>query len=567
MTTHSALSSWRTRIRVLAVALVALLLAAFLPGAGAQAKPGDKCDRRNNNTYRKLLECITAEGLLEHEQAFQDIADANGGTRASGTPGYDASADYVAGLLEDAGYIVNRQEFDFPFFSDNAPAELQILDPAGTIDLETGSFEYSGSGDVTGNIVPVDLALGLGNTSTSGCEAIDFDGLNFDGDNDIALIQRGFCPFADKALNAQMAGAEAVIIFNQGDADGRFDLIVGTLGDQSAGVIEIPVVGASYEDGVTLSETDFPVRVFTDTFSEVRSTENVIAESPGGDPDNVVMAGAHLDSVPEGPGINDNGSGSSAILEVALSLAKLDPVNKLRFAWWGAEESGLIGSTFYVDSLPDEERDDIAAYLNFDMVASPNFIYGVYDADATSFEPSAPVPVGSAAIEDLFEVYFTWQDIPYEDTEFSGRSDYQAFINNDIPSSGLFTGAEVAKTDEQQALWGGVAGAAYDPCYHQACDSLDPDYGDDAELAAVYAQLNALYDLVGNVNLEALGTNSDAIAFAVLTLAYSTETVNGVPGKDVPGSPSLMLPEPAGPAGTVGFGGTGGGDGAANGES
>jgi Zn-dependent M28 family amino/carboxypeptidase len=245
-------------------------------------------------------------------------------------------------------------------------------------------------------------------------------------------------------------------------------------------------------------------------------------------------------------------TGSAALIELAQKMRKVDNVNTLRFAWWAGEEQGLVGSEDYVAGLPQSELDRIAAYVNFDMIGSPNFIYGVYDADESSFPAPAgvPIPDGSEALEDLFEVYFTWQGIPYEDSEFSGRSDYQAFILNDIPASGLFTGAEVPKTEEQEAIWEGVAGQSYDPCYHLACDSLTP-VADGAD-ADVYDELAAENDLEGNVSLEALGVNSDAIAFALLTLAYSTEDVNGVPGEPVPASRPLRLPEPGGPEGTVG---------------
>jgi Zn-dependent M28 family amino/carboxypeptidase len=240
------------------------------------------------------------------------------------------------------------------------------------------------------------------------------------------------------------------------------------------------------------------------------------------------MAGAHLDSVGAGPGINDNGSGSAAILETALMMAKLNPENTLRFAWWGAEESGLIGSTAYVNGLSQAERDRIALYLNYDMVGSPNYVFMVYDADQSTFPPptGVPIPPGSEAIEDVYESYYTMVGEPYDDTQFSGRSDYQAFIVNGIPSGGLFTGAEVVKTAEQEAIWGGTAGEQFDPCYHEACDTFD------------------------NVALHALEVNSDLIAFAQLTFAYSTESVNGVPGQRVPGP--VNLPAPAGPEGTFG---------------
>jgi Zn-dependent M28 family amino/carboxypeptidase len=486
---------------------------------------GQSCEKRTNNTYEKLLRCVDADAAFEHLQAFQDIADANGGTRASATPGYDASADYVQSELEAAGYDVTRQEFEFPFFEEEAPAELAQTSPQ-QVDYETGTFSYSGEGTVDGTIVPVDLALTGDRASTSGCEPEDFDGLDFSG-TEVALVQRGACNFSVKVINAQNAGAEAVVIFNQGNDPGRMDVIVGTLGDESAGVVTIPAVGASFDAGVELSEAD-TARVFTDVFLEFRTTSNVIADSSRGNSDNVVMAGAHLDSVAAGPGINDNGSGSAALLTTALALRKVNPENQMRFAWWGAEESGLVGSNYYVGTLPQEELDRIALYMNYDMVGSPNFVQTVYDADESTF-PAADfgvvVPEGSTAIEDVFESFYTASGVPYDDAAFSGRSDYQAFIFSDIPASGLFTGAEVVKTEEQQAIWGGTVGDQFDPCYHEACDTLD------------------------NVSAEAMETNVDAIAFAMLTFAYSTESVNGVPGRRVPGPP-YTLPEPAGPEGT-----------------
>jgi Zn-dependent M28 family amino/carboxypeptidase len=501
-------------------------------GGGHEQLRKHVCERRTNNTYVKLLSCVTVSGVFEHLQAFQDIADANDGTRASATPGYDASADYVADLLDGAGYEVTRQEFEFPFFEETAPAVLTQLTPIEA-DYETGTFEYSGGGDVTGTVIPVDINLEGDRASTSGCEPEDFAGLDFTGPADIALIQRGACTFATKAFNAQEAGAEAVVIFNQGNAEGSLGLIVGTLGDESAGLIDIPVVGASFADGAALSAPGSTARVATEVFLETRTTENVIADGTHGNPDNVVMSGAHLDSVLEGPGINDNGSGTAALLETALAMAKVRPVNQLRFAFWGAEESGLIGSTHYVDELSDDEIDQIALYMNYDMVGSPNFVHTVYDADESTFDAAdfgVVVPEGSAAIEDVYESFYTLKGVPYDDTAFSGRSDYQAFIFADIPASGLFTGAEQTKTPEQEAIWGGTAGVAFDPCYHEPCDTID------------------------NVSAEAIDVNSDAIAFATLTFAYSTETVNGVPGRRVPGLP-VRLPTPAGPEGTFVTGG------------
>jgi Zn-dependent M28 family amino/carboxypeptidase len=512
------------RLRRVLVATAAVMLVAVLPVSAAAARPNDRaCEIRNNNTYSKLLECVRVDQVREHQAAFQAIADANGGTRAAGTPGYDASVDYVVDTLEAAGWTVTLDEFDFEFFP---PATLQQLTPVNAV-YETGAFTNTGDGTVTGPVIPVDINLVPPRASTSGCEATDFAGLNFGGMNDIALIQRGTCTFAAKALNAQAAGAEAVIIFNQGNDPTREGLIVGTL---DPAVLDIPVVGASFANGEALAQAGSTALVNVDP-PENRPQVNVIAELPGNNNDNVVMAGAHLDSVQAGPGINDNGSGSAALLEVAQQIAKIRPENTLRFAWWAAEESGLLGSEAYVAGLSQAEKDRIALYLNFDMVGSPNYVFMIYDGDQSGFPapPGVPIPEGSVQIEDLFESYFTLAGEPYDDAQFSGRSDYQAFILNGIPASGLFTGAEVRKTAEQAAIWGGTVGDQFDPCYHLACDMYD------------------------NVAEHALDVNSDAIAFVVLTYAMSTETVNGVPGRKVPGR--FDIPAPAGPEGTGAGGG------------
>ncbi|MFI7078269.1 M28 family metallopeptidase [Micromonospora sp. NPDC049903] len=224
---------------------------------------------------------------------------------------------------------------------------------------------------------------------------------------------------------------------------------------------------------------------------------NLIADWPGGDPNAVVMTGAHLDSTTAGPGINDNGSGSAAILEVALAVARtgFTPDRHLRFAWWGAEELGLRGSQYYVNNLPTAERSRIKQYLNFDMVGSPNAGYFVYDGDNSDGVGSGPGPAGSAQIEQTIQAYFTSIGVPTRGTDFDGRSDYGPFISVGIPAGGTFTGAEGTKSSAQASLWGGTAGQAFDPCYHRACDTLT------------------------NINDTALDRNADAIAYTVWTLA------------------------------------------------
>ena len=177
----------------------------------------------------------------------------------------------------------------------------------------------------------------------------------------------------------------------------------------------IPVVGASFADGAALAQPGSTA--FVEVLpAETRTDYNVIAEMPGKNPNNVVMSGAHLDSVIEGPGINDNGSGSAALLETALLMGNLNLQNTLRFGWWAAEEQGLVGSADYVAGLSQAERDRIALYMNYDMVGSPNYIFMVYDADQSTFPApeGVPIPAGSAAIEDLYEAYYTLVGEPYE---------------------------------------------------------------------------------------------------------------------------------------------------------
>ncbi len=477
--------------------------------AGADPRGTTACAEASELSVAGLTECVTLDGVMEHLEAFQGIADDNEGIRASGTPGFDVSADYVQQRLEKVGWDVERQTFEFPFFRLDSSTFARTSEPATTFVEGTDYtvMTYSATGSVSGTVQAVDVQdppSAEPNGSTSGCEAEDFSGFT---PGNVALVQRGTCTFGQKAQNAADAGASAVIAFNEGQPD-RVDLLQGTLGGPGT----IPAIGVSHPTGLALS--DATVQIDVQAISEFRDTENVVAELRGRTSDNVVMAGAHLDSVPEGPGINDNGSGSAALIEVAENLGQREELpNTVRFAWWGAEELGLLGSAHYVSGLDPAELEAIALYLNFDMVGSPNFARLVYDGDQSDFPApqGVTVPEGSDQIEYVFEDFYEEQELFYEGTEFSGRSDYQAFINNGIPAGGLFTGAEVLKQEYQVTAYGGEAGVAYDPNYHQV--------GDD----------------IANVDEEALDQNSDAVAYAVLTLAHSTERVNGVVGEPVPG--------------------------------
>jgi Zn-dependent M28 family amino/carboxypeptidase len=449
-----------------------------------------------------LRKAVTVRAMRAHQAALQSIADANGGTRASGTPGFDASASYVKRQLETAGYTVIQMPFKFRSFRESSPSELQQVSSTATTyskGIHFDTMQYSGAGNITaplqnagGIIIPPTPAP----SSASGCDPADFAGFVA---GRIALIQRGTCTFAVKAANAKAAGASAAIIFNEGNP-GRTDVFIGTLG----GPVDIPVLSAKFGLGSALAALSRrSMHLKTDTTSEIRWTSNLMAQTAGGRPDRVVVAGAHLDSVAEGPGIHDNGSGSAAILEIALQMKALGirPRNKVRFMWFGAEEQGLLGSQHYVASLTERQMHNIALNLNFDMIASPNYVRFVYDGDGSATPQAGPS--GSAVIEKVFLKYFARKGLATKATAFDGRSDYGPFIDAGIPAGGLFTGAEGIKTTAEAATYGGTAGVAYDSCYHRACDT--------------YANNNRL----------AFGQMADAAADAVLQFAMTTSAVKG----------------------------------------
>ncbi len=474
-------------IRILTMFAILAGALAFAPSAFAGT---EDCEIRSNNTQKKLLECVTLDGVREHQAALQAIADANNGIRTSGTPGYDASVDYAEQVFRNAGYNVTVQPFQFQTFIVLSPTILEQVSPPPAGPIVNNIMSYSGSGDVTATVSTLPVI--------TGCNAADFAG--FPAGN-IALISRGACTFALKATNAYNAGASGVIIYNNIPG-----VLNGTLGNGFT--LNIGVTSVTQAVGQQLAATPgLVMRLKTDTFRGIATTYNVLAESKGGDPNNVVMVGAHLDSVNAGPGIQDNGSGSAAILEVAQQMALVDPRNKVRFALWGAEESGLVGSTFYVNNLSAEEQAKIALYLNFDMIGSPNHVFFIYDGDDSDDVGAGPGPFGSAQIEKTFETFYNMRGLPFKGTDFSGRSDYGPFIAVGIPSGGLFTGAEGIKTADEAANWGGTAGQQYDPCYHLACDTYD------------------------NVNLFALDVNSDAVAFSTLQYAMNTSDINDAKGK------------------------------------
>jgi hypothetical protein len=403
-------------VRLASLLLVAVLLAGCDSG-GDDAPP--KSDRERPPA------AITRAELSEHLAALQRVADRNGGTRAAGTPGYDTSADYVAARLRDAGWRVRFQSLRFPYFALRR-ATLRLDGRRLRRERDFQVLSYSGSGRVDGTLRP----------AGSGCSSSDYAGLR---PGEVPLVTRPECFFRVKAEAAERAGAEAMLV--DAEASGPRGVFSGTLAGPGVG---IPVVLAS-DRALAGAGAGTPVRIAVDATVERRGLRNVIAETPGGPGERVVMAGAHLDSVVGGPGINDNGSGVAALIEAAEALGPRPPGARVRLAFWGAEELGLLGSRHYVRSLAGDERRRIRAYLNLDMVGSPNAVPEVYtDADkeiARVLRGSTDVNLGGVAA--------------------GIGSDHAPFDEAGIAVGGLYTGGPER----------GARGQPRDACYHLSCDT------------------------------------------------------------------------------------------------
>jgi Zn-dependent M28 family amino/carboxypeptidase len=490
--------------RLLAGALAALLLVGCTSSSGPDGNQGAAPSAAAATTTRPparangqltsegLREAVTTAAIRRHLDALQAAADRNGGNRAAGTEGYEASVTYVADQLRQAGYRPEVQRFDATTARNRTPPLLEVpgAPDAPRAQEDFLPFAFSGNGDVAAATRTVDLAAGAA-ASTSGCEPADFAGFPR---GTIAVLQRGTCPFRVKAENAQRAGAAAAVIYDPGQPA----VVTGTLGGPG---ITIPVLAVTPEVAgeLTGDNAGRQARVRVDVESQSRPTSNVIAELAGSG-GRVVMVGAHLDSVSAGPGMNDNASGSATVLELARQLAGTEPAATVRFAWWGGEELGLLGSRHYLEQLDRPDRDRIALYLNLDMVASPNVRRLVYDGSAGA------APPGSQVIQQVLTDYLRGQGLAVGTTSLGGGSDHASFAAAGIPVGGLFTGAGEPKSQQDQEAFGGTAGQPADPCYHQRCDDL------------------------GNLDLTVLDQMADAAAHAVVTFAGDPTPVDRARG-------------------------------------
>jgi Zn-dependent M28 family amino/carboxypeptidase len=381
---------------------------------------------------------VSVAGMRTHLVALERIADANGGSRSTATPGYEASARYVRDQLARAGYRARLAPFPFTAYREELERGRQLT-PVER-DLRPEALDYSPS-TPAGGITAAVVAAG------DGCQAGDFSGVG----GRIALVRRGACFFVVKAQNAERAGAAAVIVYN--NEPGPVD---ATLGSPNA--TRIPAVTVTDTIGQALaSARDASVRLEVRTSTRRTTSRNVVADRGGSGP--VLIVGAHLDSVGSGPGINDNGTGVAALVELAKALRRRAPALDVRFAFWAAEELGLHGSRAYVQGLSRAERARIVAYLNFDMLGSRRFVRGVY----------------AGPFATTFTRYFRARGLAARTIDIDGRSDHAPFAQAGVRVGGLYAGD--------------------DPCYHRACDRL------------------------ASVNLRGLGQLADAAAHAVALLA------------------------------------------------
>lgn len=415
------------------------------------------------------------------------VSVCNGTSRADDFVGHLGTLDYIRKSISELGdyyeileqpfpaYVGWVQEFRLVIGNDFYEAAQPMSLTPPTKDREP----------VRGDLVLVDNA---------GCSSEDYPS---SVKGNIAFISRGTCAFGDKSAQAGKAGAIAAVIYN--NEKGELSGTLGTPDDNHIATFGLPLADA--EPLIKKLEDNETVDAIAYISSWVNSaiTKNIVIQTVEGDPNNCVALGAHSDSVEAGPGINDDGSGTLSLLEVARQLTKFRVNNCVRFAWWSAEEEGLVGSSYYASNLSSDENLKVRLFMDYDMLASPNFAYQVYNATNDAH------PTGSEELRDLYVDWYEAHDLNYTFIPFDGRSDYDGFIRAGIPAGGIATGAEVIKTKEERELFGGNAGEAFDECYHLLCDDT------------------------GNVNVTAWELNTKLVAHSVATYATSFE---GFPKRD-----------------------------------
>lgn len=421
-------------------------------------------------------------------------------TRVIGSPGHWATIDYILNKFDEMKdyYDVSLQEFE---------ALSGKINSFNLSDAKTGiAFENTTAFSLSPPVKPfVGELIEIPNL---GCNEADYKSLELVDQEEmshkkydkvsrkIALIERGKCTFGSKTELAGKYGFHAVVIYDN-EPESISDGLHGTLGEPTKH--SVSTIGVTYEVGMQLI-TNIEINkhyyiyfAMDSTVSKIK-TKNIIVDTKHGDPENIVALGAHSDSVEEGPGINDDGSGTISLLHVAKQLTHFKINNKVRFAWWAAEEEGLLGSNFYANNLTKEENNKIRLFMDYDMMASPNYEYEIYDAN------NIDNPKGSEELKELYIDFYKKQGLNYTLIPFDGRSDYVGFIENGIPAGGIAAGAE------KNNVWNGKV---LDKCYHQLCDN------------------------VSNLAWDAFLVNTKLIAHSVATYAKSFK---GFPERDINGT-------------------------------
>jgi Zn-dependent M28 family amino/carboxypeptidase len=448
---------------------------------------------------RELAPKVTAERMLTHLRALQDIANANKGNRADGTPGYDASVEYVAKALHDRGFDVSTPQFDRVYPISPGKPTLTVAGRGFQVD-QASLLVRTPPGGLTGQAVrPI---------QPTGCAVGDYPATV--PPRAIVFVNDAGCSVVDKQNTALAKGAAALIVVTAPTGQGAPPTLF------SPGYFKqltVPVAVVGDNGGKALSQATAPVHLVLDAENVKITTRNVLAQTRTGSPNNAIVVGAHLDSPRDSPGINDNGSGVAAVLETALQLGPLAPVNNaVRFMFWGAEEDGLRGVMDYLFGLDGDQLNDIAMYLDFTMLASPNAGFFTDDGDQSG-PPGAgvafgDVPEGSAGIERVLAGYLYLAGKRPADMPLSTRADYHPFMVAGIPIGGMTAGGAQPKSPVQARLWGGQSGVSFDP------------------------NIGSPRDTVDNINREVLAVMGSGVAFAVGSYAESIGGVNGVVSHD-----------------------------------
>ncbi|CAM4832875.1 unnamed protein product [Rotaria magnacalcarata] len=477
---------------VITITILGLAIAIFV-------KINSSSTSDNSPSAGSLLgDSIRIEELMDHLKEFQRIATANNGNRAVSTLGFNQTLDYIRDTLAiNTDFVVSNKYFPIRQFGLNS-------DPILTSSINGVDKTYIYSKNLaTADFYHIDFSTAVDFSAfvpltaipNVGCSDSDWKNANPPPNGSVAIVKRGICAFPDKGALAAKYNVTALLIYNDGASPDRVSPIAIALGQESF----LPALFLSFPVGQELANAALNISNNAGVRLTINVKElplspvgNICADTPTGDANQTIIIGSHSDSVPAGPGINDNGSGSAANLGLAVALARLFKTStyakykyRVRFCWWGAEEVGLLGSDDHVkqakiSTVVGERLSDYLVNLNYDMLGSPNYIFGIYDGKTANSDTPVTALPGSNKMTALYRQWFDEQNLPWNYTDFSGRSDYGPFLAEGIVAGGLFSGADGTKTLDERNYYdqmlgqgmGGIAGAIHDPCYHQACDSI-----------------------------------------------------------------------------------------------